>query len=286
MTPNNTIVYPEAWKTKLQARLDQPQNWKEVCNVEYTNSRVIHNPYIADPAVQTHVRGSQYTWTVLTETDDSTTISTSKLVSSFVDRADLAQSTFTMIMDLADRQGTKLNEAIETAMLASHASWTDFTNASIGGAAGSITVSATNIDDVIRGIKREIREANGEALMNQNGAFIVWRAADFEILESYMQANGFNLADYYLRNGNTPGVYYAGMYHYVSNSHTAATNTHLFGGVRKLFHLGILTSTYGQTMVNDKDPYNFSGVSITTRVDYAFKAWNNTSSVLFDIAVN
>jgi hypothetical protein len=33
-------------------------------------------------------------------------------------------------------------------------------------------------------VKREIREANGGAMMKKNGVGFVWRAADFEILEA------------------------------------------------------------------------------------------------------
>jgi hypothetical protein len=60
-------------------------------------------------------------------------------------------------MEIADNMGTMLNETMETAMLASHASWTNFDNASIGGAAGNITVATSNIDDIVVEIKTAIR---------------------------------------------------------------------------------------------------------------------------------
>lgn len=170
-------------------------------------------------------------------------------------------------------------------MLASHASWTNFDNASIGGAAGNITVSVSNIDDIIRGIKREIREANGQSLMNRNGAFIVWRAADFEILEAYVQQNGFSTADMALKDGTVAGMRYMGVDHYVSNSHAAG---HVFAGVKNVFHLGIVKDTYGQVVV-DNEPATaagaVSGIGVVSRVDYAFKAWANTTGVLFDVLV-
>ena len=281
----NTIIYDEDWAVKAQDRLDAPQNWKEICVVEYTNSRVLNNPYFTDPTVQTTARGSAYTHQDVTLTNEAITINQIAILPQFIDRADLAQTPYAKQMELADRQGTLLNEAIETAMLAAHAGWTNFDNASIGGSAGNITVSTSNIDDIIRGILREIREANGQSLLNKNGAFIVWRPADFEILEAYMQANGFSMADAALKNGGEIGVKYMGVYNYVSTLHASG---HLFGGVRKAFHLGIVSDTYGQVVI-DEEPATSGGavsaIAVVMRVDYAFKAWNKVTPVLFDILV-
>jgi hypothetical protein len=283
---SNSIIYDEDWAVTAQARLDAPLNWKEICKVEYTNSRVLHNPYFTDPTVQTTARGTAYTHQDVVLTDESITISSTAILPQLIDRGDLAQTPYAKQMELADRQATLLNEKIETAMLAAHASWTDFDNASIGGSAGNITVSTSNIDDIIRGILREIREANGQSLLDRNGAFVVWRPADFEILEAYMQANGFSMADASLKNGGEIGVKYMGVYHYVSTKHTSG---HVFAGVRKIFHLGIVKDTYGQVVV-DEEPATADGamsaVAVVMRVDYAFKAWNKTAGVLFDVLVN
>lgn len=281
----NTIIYAEEWAIKAQERLSEDNKWKRICNVEYTNTKVLHNPYITDASVQAGTRGSAYTHQDVTLTDESVDITTFKILPQLIDRADLAQQTFVKQLELADSQGVLLNEAIETGMLAEHAQWTNFDNASIGGAAGNITVSEANIDDIIRGVKREIREANGESLMDRKGAFIVWRAADFEKLEAYVQAQGFSTADGALKDGTSQGFRYMGVEHYTSNKHAAG---HLFGGVKGIFHLGICKSTYGQVVV-DSEPATsggaVSGIAVIMRVDYKFKAWNKTKTVLFDILV-
>jgi len=203
----------------------------------------------------------------------------------FIDRADEAQTPYASQMELADLQGTLINEYYETDMLANSDMWTNFGNDKIGGAAGNITVSASNIDDIIRGVKREIGEANGQRLMDQKGAFICWRYADLELLEQFAQANGFVLADKALRDGVGPGYYFMGMYHYVSNSHASG---HLFGGVRGLFHLGILKATNGQIVI-DKEPATadgpLSGTGVVSRMDWEFASWHNHEAVLFDILV-
>ena len=279
-------VWLEDWSVKLQERLGYPTNWKEVCRVEYTNERVFNNPYMSStPSMASHTRGSVYVHQKFTLTNEYVTINQSKIIPMIIDRADLAQCKYVKQMDMAVLQGNLINEYLETDMLANHAMWTDFDNASIGGSAGNITVSANNIDDIIRGIKREIREANGKDLMKRNGVFIIWRAADFEILEQMAQANGFNLADIALKNGIDEGYHYMGVDHYVSNSHTSG---HLFGGVKNLFHLGILKDTYGQ-IVYDSEPATaegaISGVAVVSRLDWEFKAWELNKVVLYDIEV-
>ena len=278
----NTFLYPEDWAVKLQAELDEPNKWKDICNVEYTNVKVLYNPYRTDATVQTGVRGCSYSMQAITVTTDSININQFKILPQFIDRADLAQTSYASQMETAKRQGILLNEAIETAVFAAHAGFTDFDNASIGGSAGSITVSATNVDDIIRGIEREINEASGQGLLARNGGFIVWRPADFEKLTAFAQANGYVSSDRALSGGVRGGFDYMGFTHYTSN---LLATQHIVGGVKKAIHLGILKDTYGQIMVDDKDPGQVSGISVVSRVDYAVKVWNKMAAVVFDILV-
>lgn len=160
-----------------------------MCDVTITDTRVISSSYMSTtPSVQTVTRGTGHVMQTFAETAQTLTISTGRDLGLFVDWADLAQSDWTKPAELFDRIGALLNEFIETDVLAQHASWTDFDNASIGGGAGNITVTASNIDDIIRGVKREVREGNGQSMMSRHGIGIVWRAADFEILEAFVQA--------------------------------------------------------------------------------------------------
>lgn len=280
-------VWLEDWKVKLQERLDYDTLWKEVCRVEYTDSQILNNPYMSTvPSVQSHTRGSAYTHQLFTLTNEYVTINQSGIIPMVIDRADLAQQKYVKQMDMAALQGQLIDEYIETDMLANHAMWTNFDNASIGGDAGNIDVSITTIPDIIRGMKREIGEANGKKLMKRYGAFIIWREADFEKLEAYCQAMGFNTADTALKNGIVKGFEYMGVTHYSSNLHTAG---HVFGGVKNLFHLGICKGTYGDVYI-DNEPATASGalsaISVNSRVDWEFKAWTLSAGLLFDILVN
>jgi hypothetical protein len=280
-------VFKEDWATKLQERLGYDSNWKEVCNVEYTDTRVFNNPYMSTvPSLQSHTRGSAYTHQLFTLTNEYVTIDQSYIIPMIIDRADLAQCNYVKQMDMAVLQGQLIDEYLETDMLANHAMWTDFDNSQIGGDAGQITVSTTTIPQIIRAMKREIREANGQKLMSRNGAFIIWRAADFEILEAYCQAVGFNTADTALKSGIVKGFEYMGVTHLMSNLHTA---NHVFGGVKKLMHLGVLRSTFGQ-VITDEEPATasgaISGIAVISRLDWEYKVWTNTKALLFDISVS
>ncbi|WP_395019800.1 hypothetical protein [Dongia sp.] len=288
---SNTVVYQEDWEVKLQERLDHPLTWKEVCKVTYTDTKVLHNPYLStEPAVQAGTRGTAYSFQDFAETDESISIDVYKELPIYIDDADLAQSTYTKQMEMADLQGTLVNEAIEAYVLAQHAAWTnigdDGNGNIVSGSTTAITVSPTNIDDIIRGLKRIIRKANGHRKAGRNGIFIVWRPEDFEILEAFVQANGFSTADQALKNGTDVGMPYMGVYHYYSNDLTAG---HLFAGVRNLFNVGICKSTFGKvTKVihpAGSSGGNLSGIGMHTRVDMKTKAWAKDATLIYDINV-
>lgn len=239
-----------------------------------------------NPTVTTVTRGTGHDLTLFGETAETLSITTGRDLGLFVDWADLAQSPWTKPAELFDRIGALLNEYIEGAVLAQYGTWTDFDNTQIGGGAGNITVSASNIDDIIRGVKREIREANGQMLMNQNGVGIVWRAADFEILEAFVQANGFQTADQALKEGTVEGLHYLGVDHYWSNSHTSG---HVFAGVKKIQRLGILRGTYGRAHTIDfpaSSENNFlSGQAFYSRVDIGHLTPTGYATLVFDVQV-
>lgn len=279
------IVPSEEFEVKLQERLSAPTVWKEVCKVTYTNTGILHNPYLTDATVGTGTRGTGYTSTAVATTDDSVTINTYKYSAEHIDEADLAQKTFSDFMEIADNMGTMLNEAMETAMLAAHASWTNFDNTKIGGSAGNIIVSVANVDDIIRAMKTAIRSAGGGDLMNRNGVFIQWREEDFEKVEALASSQGFNTADDALKNGISQGFKYGGVEHYSTSKNAAG---HVFGGVKKAFHVGVVKSTYGKLkqIINPVvSSAQISGLGLESRIDYKFNAWTKMAPVLFDILV-
>lgn len=274
----------EEWESALQEQLDEPTKWKEFANVVFTNKQTINNPYHTDPSVSTYQPGTPYTFSAMVQTNESVSLSTHRIVPLKIDRADLAFMNYADAMTYAKRQAVVLDEAIEQAIYDDNAEWTDFTNTAIGGAAGSITLSSTNVDDVLLAFLREIREASGQSLLERNGAFIVWHPQHFERLEAFMMANGYMIADNVLRNsaGTVYGYRYFGIEHYTSN---LLRSGRCVGGVKKAIHVYILGATYGRAYINDQDPNLESAISVVSRVDFDVTVWNNFAPVVFDIAV-
>lgn len=279
------IVYSYEVKEKLQERLNAPMSWKEICKVEYTDKGTVSNPYLTDTSQYTGTRGTGYTSTAVATNADTVAITDYVGVSPHIDDADMAQKSFSDWMEIADNMGVVLNEGMETAMLAEHAQWTNFDNASIGGVAGNITVSVSNIKDIIGKMKEAIRTAGGAELAERNGMFIQWREADFTLVEKLASAEGFSTADFVLKNGIKRGFSYLGVEHYSTSRNVTG---HVFGGVKKAFNVYIVKSTYGKVkeIVNPVvSGAQISGIGLESRIDRKFKAWTKMVPVLFDILV-
>jgi len=258
---------------RLRTRIATPTVWDEVLMVKYSNDRTVVGAYMStQSAVQTGTRETAYTYQPFALTADTLTIDQYKVLPMFVDEADRYQQSYVNQMSIADYQGKKINEYIEGQFLAQYASGTDFGVTDLSGGADddttAITVSTSNVDDIIRAVKRKIYANNGVDFATERGIYIVWRAADFEMLEAFVQANGFNLADMALKSGIPvqKAFHYMGVDHYLSNSHTA---TYLLAGIKKSAEIGILRGTYGKAKFIE-DPGNISGLGIVSRVDYGF----------------
>ncbi len=197
------LIYQEAWETKLQERLDKPQTWKEVCDVRYSDTKVLNIPYIGtagEPAVGTAIfaaTGDRSTLTnvippvVVTETNESLSIVTTDYDSVYVDYADQAQSQYSKFVDLGELLGKKIGERVESIIGAANADWTNFGDTGggvLGLSATQIAVSATNVDDITRGIIEQIQAANGFNLYQERGGFIVWKPSHWTFLVAFMQA--------------------------------------------------------------------------------------------------
>lgn len=251
-----------------------------------TNSGIWRNPYLTDSTVGTGTRGTGYTSTAVATTEDTVTISAYIYSAEHIDDADLAQKTFSDFMEIADRMGKVLNEDMERKMLAEHAALTDFGGADIGlggASTDTITVSIGNVKKIIASMKRKIRVAGGGDKMNREGAFIVWREADFELVELLASSEGFNTADDALKNGIKQGFKYLGVEHYSTSRNV--TN-HAFGGVKKAFAVGIVKSTFGK-MKEIVNPVvsgaQISGIGLESRIDHKYVVWVNMKPILFDL---
>lgn len=273
------------YETKLQERLNAPMVWKEVTNVVYTDTGIVRNPYLTDATVSSGTRGTGYTSVAVATVDETVSVTDYDYSAMHIDDADLAQKSFSDFMEIADNMGTLLNEKMETSMLLEHAQWTNLDNANLGGAAGNITVSISNIKQIIAAMKTAVRNAGGKDVAERNGLFIQWREADFEKVELLASSEGFNTADDALKNGIKQGFKYLGVEHYSTSKNVAG---HVFGGVKKAMNTYVVKSTYGKVkqIVNPVvGGAQISGIGLESRIDRKFKLWNKMTPVAFDILV-
>lgn len=272
----------------MRARINKPTTWTDVLNVKYSDVRTIVNGSMSTEAeVQAGTRGTAYTYQDFVLTADTLTISNYKVLPMLVDEADRYQQSYVSQMEIADFQGKKIQEYIESQMLASHASFKDFGVNDLANTGTDdttqITVSAANIDDIIRAVKRKLYKNNGVEFAVEKGIFFVWRPEDFELLEAYVQANGFTEADIALKNGIPvqKAFRYMGADHYLSTQHTA---NHVMAGIKGIGELGILRSTYGKAKFIE-DPGQVSGLGIVSRVDYGFNFPTYNAQFVIDLNV-
>lgn len=290
----NTIDYQQEWAAVVQERLSDPALWNIINTVKMVDGDVFNNPYETQASFQSHTRGSAYTHQDVVFTNETATVDQSVILPQQIDRADLIQSRYADLMKLAENQGISANEKLDNAMLAKHADWEDFGTVDIGGggvATDTITVSISNIDDIIDNLDREIDEAKGNALANRNGKFIIWRPSDFAKLKALARSQGFATADEIIMNGMNFGYRYGGWEHYVSNQHTA---NHVFAGVKKAHFLGTPASAFPMVYTVDEparkeagsnEAGNLSAKAVITRLDYVYKTWASMQPVLFDVNV-
>jgi len=286
----NTVVWNKnEYEVKMRERIAKPTCWMDVMNVRYSNNRTITGSYMStEPDTQTGTRGTAYGYSDFVLTAETLTIDQYAIIPMLIDEADRYQQSYASQMDIASYQGKKISEKLESLTLAQHASWTNFGATDLSNTGDDdttkITVSASNIDDIIRAIKRKIYTNNGVDFAVEKGIYIVWRASDFELLEAFAQANGYVVADNALKSGIPvpKGFHYMGVDHYLSTQHTA---THVMAGIKGMGRMGILRGTFGKTKFIE-DPGSVSGVGIVSRLDHGFDWPAQLAEFSMDINVN
>src|SRR3990172_6142384 len=133
----STYIYQAVWENKIAQRLDKPQNWKDVCDIVYSDAQTYNFPLIStsnEPAVATLTNTAAGRSTLsnvipfvdVTQTNETLSIVTAEIDSAYVDYADQAASNYAKWPALGELLGKKVSERIEAISLANHGSWTDF----------------------------------------------------------------------------------------------------------------------------------------------------------------
>src|SRR3990167_2267447 len=164
LNATNAFQYEEDWAQRLRERLNETSVWKEVCKVLYTDTYTFNLPYLADISLQSVTRSSPYTAQAIIQSNETLVIDQQRLAPMVIPQADYFQSRYSDFMQLAERQAAQLDAQVESYVwgAAQTTTFENFDDGSIGGSAGtSITVSISNIDDIIANVKRVIFTARG-----------------------------------------------------------------------------------------------------------------------------
>ena len=285
LNATNAFQYEEDWAQRLRERLNETSVWKEVCKVLYTDTYTFNLPYLADISLQSVTRSSPYTAQAIIQSNETLVIDQQRLAPMVIPQADYFQSRYSDFMQLAERQAAQLDAQVETYVwgAAQTTTFENFDDGSIGGSAGtSITVSISNIDDIIANVKRVIFTARGAEQLGRNGGFVLWDPTRFALVEQWAMANGFGFADEVLRNGVRFGFRAGGLSHYVSTQLPSGRNV---AGVKGIYHVGILKSTYGVPKFLKEDPGQIYGFGVVSAVNYGVLLPVQHQSLMMDIAI-
>tara|TARA_R110000851_G_scaffold108432_2_gene229691 strand:+ start:2629 stop:3450 length:822 start_codon:yes stop_codon:yes gene_type:complete len=268
----NTIVYKEEYAVKMQEKLSEAKFWNTLGDAIYTDKQVFNNPYKNDPTVASYTRGAQFAYTDVTLTNETLDIVTSAISAEYIDRADLAQNGYDLQMRLAVDQGDELQDEIETAF---------FTLGLAGAGNASSWVLGSYIDGVAD-TRAKIVEDKGLRMLERKGGSIVMSPSAYALLVGEAQSAGvLTFAEDALKEGTVAKV--GGFKIYESNL-TGAT-TQAIGFVNKSITVGILNTTFGSTVVDEKNPDNRSAVGFTTRVDYGIKVFNVNTNMVVNVTI-
>ena len=210
----------EHWIPNVQDELDKRLVALAISTVSTKNDRVFHNPYNSTPSGADGTATTAYSVEDFTSTDDTLTVSRRAVASEHVDSIEELQTNYNLAMQRSTRHAYVVRDKIDQYVLnlpVSLSGVADIDDGDFGGTDGNAKVtSSTNIEDVANTIMEKVALNNGAL---DRGMF--WVVSPFEVTDmaSYMQNNGFNVADAAIKNGFV-GSPFAGLDIFVSNNLT------------------------------------------------------------------
>lgn len=187
--------------------------------------RIIHNPYQSTPVGSDGAATVTYSVEDFAVTDDTLTVSRRADVSEHIDDIEKLQSRYDLAMKRAERQSYVIKNKIDQYVLGLPVGLSGVSIIDEGTMAGTantgapINVSNTNVDDVANKIVASLSLNNAAT---DEGMFWVVSPHEVNAITSFMQNNGFSVADAAIKNGFA-GEAFGGLKIYVSNNltHTA-----------------------------------------------------------------
>lgn len=170
----------EFWSNELQRTLFVENTavflaGREAERVLAQDGRKFHKPILSKPSVGTYIPGSDISDTDLNSTDATLEVDTFKYASVYLDDTEKKQNSYETGSYVAESMMRQLNNEIEQAFLSEVTNATHTVdNASIGGAAGNIDMTETNVYDVFDSATNKLNaidapKAGRVAVLGTNG---------------------------------------------------------------------------------------------------------------------
>lgn len=123
----------------------------------------VHRPYKSSLAVQSYTRGTAVTIQDLTNTDETLTVTTAKIVPFYVDDLDELQSAYSNANEYADDAAMKLSNVIDGDVLGEYVNATskvDDEEISAGTSGNGFTLTVANVQKAFVSAKQKLRKQN------------------------------------------------------------------------------------------------------------------------------
>ena len=159
----NTTVFETKMSDRMQVtRYHVPVYMAQASfeeRAKLTKGQSVTRPTVATMTEEDYTRGTDITFQDTTETNETLTVQTAKVVPFYVDDLDAFQSNFKLMNEHSDRAVRKLEQVIDADYLGEVANATSTVDASdFGGVAGAgITIDSTNVIQIFAAAKRKLK---------------------------------------------------------------------------------------------------------------------------------
>lgn len=207
MSNNITAFNPEYWSKRMQVvRIKEPvyralANFEERSNLK--DGDTVHRPYRSKLRVMTYTKGTDVSLQDVTSTDESLTVSTTKIVPFYVDNIDKIQNKWDAANAFADDAGRELEAYIDGDFLSEVANARDTVDdGDLGGTAGNaIALTTSNILKTFAVAGKKLTNQLKGVTRDMKGKFAVITPTVHQILIEYLAGKDTNLADTVGQNG-------------------------------------------------------------------------------------
>lgn len=207
----NNTSFQQYWSRRMQRKHQKEATYRAIANFEeeklLKQGDTVHRPYRSGIVAQAYTRGTAVTIQDLTNTDETLTVGTAKIVPFYIDDLDELQSNYKFTNEYADDAAVELTNIIDGDILGEYANASTIVddrtiNGSSGTSGNGITMDVSNIQKVFSSARAKFGRLN-----TRKKLFAVMSPDDLQVLVDYLAGKNSNLGDATGLNGHV-GKYY------------------------------------------------------------------------------